>query len=90
MFTVASGSDEPRGPKTGSSLPTPKVKKGRGLKGFLTDVGREMKKVSWPSRQETNRLTGVVLVVCFMLVTVLYVLGFVFGQVIDFVTKGHL
>lgn len=90
MFTVASGSDEPKGAKPNTSLPTPKFKKSRGIKGFLTDVGREMKKVSWPTRQETNRLTGVVLAVCLMLVVILTVLGFVFEQVINFITKGQL
>lgn len=90
MFTVASGSDEPKGLKPNASLPTPKIKKSRGIKGFLTDVGREMKKVSWPTRQETNRLTGVVLVVCLGLVAILSVLGYVFGILIDFITKGSL
>ena len=49
-----------------------------------------MKKVTWPTRQETNRLTGVVLVVCLMLVAILSVLGYVFNIAIDFITKGSL
>ncbi len=30
-------------------------------KGFVADLVEELKKVSWPSRNETMRLTGVVL-----------------------------
>ncbi|HSI73423.1 MAG TPA: preprotein translocase subunit SecE [Fimbriimonas sp.] len=91
MFTVASGSDEPsRGeqnrPKPASSLPTPKLR--RGLKSFLADVVREMKKVSWPSKAETNRLTGVVLIVCLALVAILTGLGWLFELIINFITKG--
>ena len=36
----------------------------RGLKGYFAEVRREVKKVHWPTPQETNRLTGIVLVVC--------------------------
>lgn len=88
MFTVATGSDEPQKPKTSGSLPTPKMR--RGLKSFLADVGREMKKVNWPTKGETNRLTGVVLVVCAALVAILTGLGWFFGLFIDFVTKGKI
>jgi len=96
MSNTASSPDEPRDNKpapagTGKargSVPVPKSK--RGLKGFYNEVIREMKKVSWPTRPETNRLTGVVLAVCVMLVTFLSVLGFVFGFAIDLVTKGRV
>jgi preprotein translocase subunit SecE len=36
-------------------------------RGFLTDVRVELKKVSWPSRQDTMSSTGVVLVVVFII-----------------------
>jgi len=42
----------------------PMLKKTRG---FLTDVKVELKKVSWPSRQDTMSSTGVVLVVVFII-----------------------
>jgi preprotein translocase SecE subunit len=70
----------------GGSIPAPRMK--RGLRGFLIEVQREMKKVSWPTRPETNRLTVVVLSVCLLLVAFLLALGFVFGFVIDIITKG--
>ena len=34
---------------------------------FLTDVRVELKKVTWPSRQDTIASTGVVIVVVFMI-----------------------
>ena len=88
MFTVASGSDEPsKTPRpAGGSIPTPKAR--RGPKTFLAETLREMKKVNWPTKSETNRLTGVVLAVCLLLTVVLSALGYLFGIVIDFLTKG--
>lgn len=83
MANVANGMDEPRKPQ--GSLPVPKSK--RGLKGYFSEVRREMKKVNWPSRPETMRLTGVVLGVCLLLVVVLTGLGYIFGFVIDFLTN---
>lgn len=69
-----------------SNVPLPKMR--RGVKGFFHDVSREMRKVNWPSRPETNRLTGVVLAVCGIVVLVLTVLNYVWSFVIDALTKG--
>ena len=89
MFTVASGNEEPnKTPRPAGSLPTPKIR--RGLKTFFAETIREMRKVNWPNRSETNRLTGVVLVVCFMVVVFLSVAGLLFGTIIDFVARGGL
>ncbi len=41
---------------------------------FLTDVRVELKKVTWPSRQDTLASTGVVLIVVFI---VSFYLGFI-------------
>jgi preprotein translocase SecE subunit len=91
MSNSGSSPDDPKdskapvtGGKARGSLPVPKSK--RGLKGFYNEVVREMKKVTWPTRAETNRLTTVVLAVCLLLVTLLSALGFVFGFVIDILT----
>ncbi len=78
------GGEQPKKPQ--GSLPVPKSK--RGLKGFFNDVNREMKKVSWPSRAETNRLTGVVLAVCGLVVLSLSVMSYVFDIVVTLITKG--
>jgi preprotein translocase subunit SecE len=43
-------------------------------RNFLTDVRVELKKVTWPSRQDTMSSTGVVLVVVFI---ISFYLGFI-------------
>lgn len=68
------------------SVPLPRSKK--GLKGFWTDVVKELKKVDWPPMKEVHRLTGVVLAVCLMLVAVLYGLSLIAESVIGIITKG--
>ena len=70
------------------ALPLPKSR--RGLKGFYAEVIREMKKVSWPTKSETHRLTGVVLAVTIICITILTVFGFIFSSLINLVTKGTM
>ncbi len=74
--------------KPQGSLPLPKAK--RGVKGFFNEVMREMKKVTWPTKAETNRLTTVVLGVCVIIVVILTVLGYLFQSVISLITKGSI
>lgn len=45
---------------------------------FLKDVKIELKKVSWPSRQETIKLTGVVILISVILAAFLGLLDFGF------------
>jgi preprotein translocase SecE subunit len=78
--------EEPRKPQ--GSLPIPRSK--RGVKGFFSEVVREMKKVSWPTVKETNRLTGVVLAVCLLIGSIMILMGSAFGALIDFMTKGKI
>lgn len=56
------------------SVPIPKPKKS-GMKGYWSEVSRELKKVDWPPVKEVHRLTGVVIVVCAMVIGVLYALS---------------
>jgi preprotein translocase subunit SecE len=61
-------------PKTSARLPklAPQAPRpNRGIKGLLkpywaTDIASELKKVSWPSRQEAWNLTVVVIVISLM------------------------
>lgn len=62
----------------------------RGFKGFLSEVQREIKKVSWPTPKETNRLTGIVLAVCALIVGILAALSFISENFVDLVTKGKV
>ncbi len=65
----------------------PSLKK-RGLKGFYRDVVREMKHVHWPSRQETNRLTGVVMAVCLITIGILTALSLAFDTIFNQVFRA--
>ena len=62
----------------------------RGLKSFFNDVGRELKKVDWPTVPETHRLTAIVLTVCGVVVALLTVLSYFFEIFVGFLTKGSL
>lgn len=73
-------SEKSSAPKAAGNLPVPKMR--RGVKGFYRDVVREMKHVTWPKPQETTRLTGVVLAVCVMIVTMLFFATLIFGQIL--------
>lgn len=74
------------GSRPSGGVPVPRSK--RGFKGFMAEVKREWKKINWPTKQETHRLTGIVLSVCLMLVVFLTVLSYVFGFVINLISKG--
>ena len=45
---------------------------------FLKDVRLELKKVSWPDRQKTVKLTGVVILMSVLIAAFLGLLDFVF------------
>lgn len=83
MANVAMSNEEPKKPQGG--LPVPRS--GRGVKGYIQEVRREIKKVNWPTVPETYRLTGVVIGVCALLIGILTGLGFIFGRVVDILTN---
>lgn len=68
--------------KATGSVPVPDIAR-RGVRGFISDVRSEMKKVIWPTRIETLRLTGIVLAVCALAVSILFTLGWAFSQGLD-------
>jgi preprotein translocase SecE subunit len=73
-------------PATTGKLPAPSSK--RGVKGFFAETARELRKVNWPSRAETTRLTLVVLAVCTMQAIILLVLSYGFDLMITLFEKG--
>ena len=77
---MAQPMERPQPPKT---LPSPKIR--RGIKGYWTEVIRELRKVDWPPVREVNRLTGVVLAVCALVVGVLWVMSVVAGTVVNLI-----
>lgn len=50
---------------------------------FLKDVRLELKKVSWPSREETTKLTGVVILVSVVIASFLGLLDFIFLRLLN-------
>lgn len=68
------------------TAPIPKPGRG-GLKGYFSEVIRELKKVQWPTPRETTRLTGVVAAVCAICLVVIYVLSFLITNIIDMLVR---
>ena len=50
---------------------------------FLKDVRVELRKVSWPSREETTKLTGVVILVSVIIASFLGLLDFIFIRLLN-------
>lgn len=50
------------------------------LISFVTDVVREMKKVTWPTKDELRESTTVVLVVCLIISAFVYVVDMVVSE----------
>lgn len=78
----------PKNPPTGGAVPLPRSK--RGIKAFFTDVGRELKKVTWPKPAETNRMTGVVLAICALVVLTLTLMSLVVDTFMKILTTGKV
>jgi preprotein translocase subunit SecE len=79
----------PLGPRTprqtrGAKPPT-QQRRGFRLKvpGFLEDILSELKKVTWPTRQETAYLTMVVIIVAVAAGIILGVVDVIFSWLID-------
>ena len=56
---------------------------GRDFSRFMRDAGVELRKVVWPSKQETMRLTGVVFVFLFLMALYLWLADLIIGSVVD-------
>ena len=53
---------------------------GHNIQRFILETTGELKKVSWPSREEAIRLTEIVIVVIFIMAAVLGGLDWVYGK----------
>jgi len=53
------------------------------IKKFFEDVVKEMKKVTWPTKDELVESTKIVIVVCIMLAGFAYVIDMLISQVIS-------
>ena len=54
------------------------------IKQFVSDVTKEMKKVSWPSREQLKESTMVVIVTTLIFTVVIYIIDFAFGEILKF------
>ncbi len=50
--------------------------------GFVNDVVKEMKKVTWPTKDELKESTGVVIVVCLLIAAFTYVIDLGVSQIL--------
>ena len=48
--------------------------------GFFDDVVKEMKKVTWPTKEELKESTSVVIVVCLLLAAFTYLIDMTLSQ----------
>ncbi|MBM4170256.1 MAG: preprotein translocase subunit SecE [Ignavibacteria bacterium] len=49
---------------------------------FVNDVVKEMKKVTWPSREELKESTSIVIVVCLILAGFTYIIDMALTQIL--------
>jgi len=57
------------------------------FKKFLREVKAELKKVSWPTKQELISNTGVVFITVMVVCTLIWVIDATFAQVLRFIIK---
>lgn len=67
-----------------------KVKRENFLVRYFRETVTELRKVRWPSRRETWTLTKVVLAVTFGMAFFLWILDFLFGQLLSGVVRGDV
>ncbi len=84
-------SDDKQGTKPLPTGTAPKLPSSRrGTKGAFSEIMREMKKVTWPTPKETNRLTGVVLAVCALMMILLLTFSKLADVVFELLTTGKV
>jgi preprotein translocase subunit SecE len=72
-----------------SGSPAAPISRSRGgIKGFSQDIKREIKQITWPTRRETTRLTGVVLALCLGITCFLYVVSKGFEILLHQIVQG--
>ena len=61
---------------------------GHSIQRFFQETVGELRKVSWPTRQEAIRLTEIVIVVIFLMAAVLGGLDWVYSKIFGFILGG--
>ena len=55
------------------------------IKSFASDVVKEMKKVSWPTKEQLKESTTVVIVSTLVFTAFVYLVDWIIGQVMTFI-----
>lgn len=55
------------------------------IRSFFTDVNKEMKKVSWPTREQLQESTIVVVVTCLVIAAIVFVIDQGMTQVMSLI-----
>ena len=58
------------------------------IKGFFNDVVKEMKKVSWPTKEQLKESTWVVVLATLVFTVFVYIVDFIMGNVVKFLFKA--
>lgn len=54
---------------------------------YLREVNQELQRVSWPSRQKTINMTGLVIVISLVIAVILAGSDFIFKELLAFIIK---
>ena len=57
----------------------------QNIKSFVSDVGTEMKRVSWPTREQLQESTIVTIVTVLAIALFVYVVDLIFTQIFRFI-----
>ncbi|MCL6624047.1 MAG: preprotein translocase subunit SecE [Fimbriimonadales bacterium] len=55
----------------------------KGLRQFVEDIVKEMKRVVWPTKEDVARLTALVVLVCIVFMVYLWVCGTIMQILLD-------
>jgi preprotein translocase subunit SecE len=67
--------------RTAPKAPAPKQER-TSIKQYVREVRAELRKVAWPTREETINYSVIVLVTLVLLTTLIFVLDFVFSEAV--------
>ena len=73
-----------RDPLTGGRAPAGQPRRGFSLR-FISEAYRELQRVTWPTREETMRLTLMVIAVAAAVGAFLFAVDLVFGRIMDII-----
>jgi preprotein translocase subunit SecE len=59
----------------------------QNIKSFVSDVGSEMKRVSWPSREQLQESTIVTIVTVLVITVFVYAVDMIFSQIFSLIFR---